>query len=180
MSRLIPMVVLVALLLGGCGGSSTTTVSESSSASSGAESGNRSYVAAADHVCAGMIAESRRMGARFTHQRAGEGDALTLTTRELVEPALPILERSAGRLRALEGRANSLALKSYVALYDPIVAVVRDRVEAGEAGDATRAHALELQMLDLSEIQRQVAREAGLKTCDVDFIHTFATSGRAR
>jgi hypothetical protein len=183
MSRLIPIVVLVALvalLLGGCGGDSTTTVSEAPGDASTAESGDRAYVAAADHVCAGMIAESRRMGTRFTNQPAGQGDALTLTTRELVEPALPILERSAGRLRALEGRANSLALKSYVALYDPIIAVVRDRVEAGEAGDATRAHALELQMLDLSEIQRQVAHEAGLKTCDVDFIHTFATSGHAR
>ena len=49
-----------------------------------------------------------------------------------------------------------------------------------KAGDATRAHALELQMLDLSDLQRKLAREAGLETCDVDFIQTFATSGRAR
>ena len=91
-----------------------------------------------------------------------------------------MLERSARRLRALEKASDSVSFGSYVSIYEPIVVVVRDRVAAGEAGDATRAHALELQMLDLSELQRQLAVEAGLKTCDVDFIRTFATSGHAQ
>jgi hypothetical protein len=127
-----------------------------------------------------MISESRRMGARFGRLPHPAVSALTLTTRELVAPALPILERSAARLRALEAEGDSLAFASYVSLFDPIVAVVRDRVKAGEAGDATRAHALELQMLDLGNLQREFAREAGLDTCDVDFIQTFAAGGRAR
>jgi hypothetical protein len=179
MSRVIPIFLLSVLLLCGCGGESETTPQEASTQSSAA-AGDRAYVAAADRICAGMIAESRRMGARFSRLPNLGLSALSLTTRELVEPALPILERSASRLRALENGANSLALESYVSLYDPIVAVVRDRVKAGEAGDATRAHALELQMLDLSNLQRELAREAGLRTCDVDFIHTFATSGHVR
>jgi hypothetical protein len=177
MRRSLPIFVLLALLLVGCGGGAEETT-QSTTAQKGE---SRSYVAAADRICAGMVADSRRMAVEFSRYPNDEGlPALTVTTRELVEPALPVLERSARRLRALEQGADSVAFASYVTLYDPIVAVVRDRVEAGEAGDATRAHALELQMLDLSGLQRQLAREAGLKACDIDFIHTFATSGGAR
>ncbi|HEX4668651.1 MAG TPA: hypothetical protein VH275_01580 [Solirubrobacterales bacterium] len=168
------------LLLGGCGGGSETAAEDATQPQGAGEAGDRAYVAAADRICAGMVADSRRMAAHFSNLPNLGLRALTLTTRELVEPALPILERSAARLRALEGAAKSLPLESYVSLYDPIIAVVRERAKAGEAGDATRAHALELQMLDLSDLQRRLAREAGLKTCDVDFIHTFATSGHAR
>jgi hypothetical protein len=181
MSRLIPIFLLIALLLSGCGGGSETTVQEPPAQPRAAtEPGNRAYVAAANRICAEMTAKSRRMGARFARLPNPGIGALALTTRELVKPALPVLERSASRLRALEKKTNNLALESYVSLYDPIVAVVRSRVEAGEAGDPTRAHALELQMLDLGSLQRQLAREAGLRTCDVDFIQTFAAGGGAR
>ena len=181
MSRLIPIVALTALLLCGCGGGSETAIKDTPTRTGPtAEVGNRAYAIAADRICAGMIAESRRMAARFGSLPDRGLSALTLTTRELVAPALPILERSASRLRALEKEANSLSFDSYVSLYDPIVAVVRDRVEAGNAGDDTRAHALELQMIDLSSLQRKLALEAGLKTCDVDFIQTFATSRHSR
>lgn len=178
MRRLLSILVLSGLLVCGCGGSSETA-SQGAAQHSGTDRGNRSYIAAADRICAGMIADSRRMAVRFARQPESGMNALTLTTRELIEPALPILERSATRLRTLAARSNSLPLQSYVALYDPILVIVRDRAEAGEAGDATRAHALELQMVDLSNLQRKLAAEAGLKTCDVDFIRTFATSGHA-
>jgi hypothetical protein len=77
----------------------------------------------------------------------------------------------------LEQVAASVKFESYVALFDPIVSVVRDRVQAGETGDSTRAHELELLLVDLSKLQRSLAREAGLKTCDVDFIETFSSPG---
>jgi hypothetical protein len=177
MSRSIPIVVLVALFLCGCGDTETQSDSAPTQPPAAAESNDRTYVPAAERICAGMIAESQRMGARFARLPNQGLGALALTTRELVAPALPILERSAAKLRAVERHADSLALESYVSLYDPIVAVIRERVAAGEAGDATRAHELELQMVDLSTLQRRLAREAGLKTCDVDFIHTFAVGG---
>jgi len=176
--RSLSILVLLALLVSGCGGSSGTTAQDAR-LTSGSDGGDRSYIAAADRICAGMIAESRRMAVRFARRPDRGLNALALTTRELIEPALPALERSAGRLRSLASRSDSLALQSYVAMYDPILVIVRDRAEAGEAGDATRAHALELQMVDLSNLQRKLAVEAGLKTCDVDFIRTFATSGHA-
>lgn len=178
MRRSLPIFALLALALVGCGGGGADETAPSTTPRRGE---SHAYVAPADRVCAGMTADSRRMAAEFARYPNEEGlPALLLTTRQLIEPALPVLERSGRRLRALQKAGGSVAFGSYVALYDPIVAVVRDRVEAGEAGDATRAHALELQMLNLSDLQRQLAREAGLKTCDVDFIHTFATSGGAR
>lgn len=181
MKWLAAILAVLALLLYGCGGGSETTAQDAAAQPSNApQRGSRAYVAAADRICAGMIADSRRMAVRFRHLPNRGLDALALTTRALVEPALPALERSARRMRALAARSDSLPLESYVSLYDPIIAVVRDRALVGETGDATRAHALELQMLDLSDLQRGLARDAGLKTCDVDFIRTFATAGRAR
>lgn len=180
MSRLTPILLLVALLLGGCGGGGRETTADSSTeASTAPPTGSRDYVAAGDRICAEMVAEARQMGRRFQEFDNPGLPALTLTTRELIEPALPILERSGARFRALESGSESLELGSYTALYDPIVAVVRDRVEAGREGDATRAHALELQMLELGELQRGLAREAGLKSCDVDFIQAFGVAGAA-
>lgn len=172
------VLVLFTLALNGCGGGSETTAQD---AQAEPQEGNaQTYVEEADRICVGMVAESRRMAVRFSRLSDPGLSALALTTKELVAPALPILERSAGRMRVLAGRSDILALESYASLYDPIVAVVRERVRAGEAGDEARAHALELQMLDLSALQRKLAREAGLQSCDIDFIHTFATSGQAR
>lgn len=181
MRRSLLILILLALLLAGCGGDSEKTTQSATVQQRAQNHEDRAYVAAADRICAGMIADSRRMATEFSRYPNNEGlSALTVTTRELVAPALPVLEQSARRLRALQKTTDSVAFGSYVSLYDPIVVVVRDRVAAGEADDGTRAHALELQMLDLSELQRRLAVEAGLKTCDVDFIRTFATSGQAR
>jgi hypothetical protein len=175
------MFALLALALCGCGGGSDTTAQEAATQPSAASHhSSRAYVSAADRVCADMIAGSRRLAVRFGRLPDSGLSALALTTRGLIEPALPPLERSARKLRALAAKSGSVAFESYVALFDPIIAVVRDRAAAGEAGDATRAHALELQMVDLGNLQRVLAREAGLKTCDVDFIRAFATAGRAR
>lgn len=182
MKRFAATLALLALVLSGCGGGSDTTAQKAATPpqSDASQHGSRAYVAAADRVCAGMIAASRRFAGRLGRSSDRGLSALALTTRALIEPALPPLERSADRLRALAAKSDDLAFQSYVSLYDPIIAVVRDRAAAGEDGDATEAHALELQMLDLSNLQRKLAREAGLKTCDVDFIHTFANASRAR
>jgi hypothetical protein len=178
MRRAFSTAALIALFAAGCGGGSdTTTAVESTTRAT--EPAGRAHLAAANRICGEMVAASRRMGRRVANLQNTGIPALALTTRELVKPAVPILERSARRLRTLAAEADSLSLESYVSLYDPIVAVVRDRVEAGEAGDDARAHRLELQLLDLSDLQRRIAREAGLKSCDVNFLQTFAAGGSA-
>jgi len=108
----------------------------------------------------------------------GTAGALELTTENLIKPAIPIIEGSSRRLRALKPQAQSISFDAYVNFYDPIVALLHERVEAGEVGDPSRAHDLELQLIDLSAVQRRLAREAGLRACDVDFIQAFASGGR--
>jgi hypothetical protein len=169
---------LAALALAGCGGGSETAPQGfSTEASSGNDSG---YVAKADRICVEMTAAARSMGTRFRQIPRVEVDALTLTTRRLVKPAIPILEASSRRLRALGSRTASVKFDSYTALFDPLVSLARERARAGEAGDSDRAHTLELLLLELSGLQRRIAREAGLETCDVDFIQIFSFPGGAR
>jgi hypothetical protein len=176
MRRITLFAVVFALLIGGCGDSSDSA----SEATSGGGSAGGAYVVKADRICAAMIADSRRMGDRFRRLPRVGVDSLTLTTEELVKPAIPILESSARRLRALEPRAESVEFESYVSLFDPIVSLARERAMAGDAGDAARAREVELLSLNLSVLQRNLAREAGLETCDVDFIETLSTAGGPR
>lgn len=180
MSRPIIAAVLAVLLLSGCGGGSGTTTTEPASGVADRGVTRDAYVAKADRICSGMIADAVRMGVRFRKIAVVKVNALTLTTDRLVEPAQPILERSARRLRALEPMPADVKFESYVTLFDPIVSIVRERIRAGDAGDSTRAHELELLMVDLSEIQRRLAHEAGLQACDVDFIATFSSGKSER
>ncbi len=173
MRRITLVTALLAFFLVGCGGGSDTTESDAT----GATRSGDAYLAKADRVCAAMIADSRRMGDRFRQVPRVGVDALTLTTRHLVKPAIPLLESNARRLRALEPQADSVEYESYVSLFDPIVSLARERALAGEAGESDRAHRLELLSLQLSLLQRSLARDAGLKTCDVDFIQTFSGTG---
>ena len=174
MRRIILATALTALLLGGCGGSSDGGSGTDSAPVAG---GSDAYAAKADRICAEMIGDSRRMGDSFRRIPKVGVDALALTTQKLVKPAIPILEGSARRLRALEPAAESVEFESYVSLFDPLVALARERALAGEVGDSDRAHRLELLSLDLSLLQRNLAHDAGLKTCDVDFIETFSSGG---
>lgn len=176
MSRAILVAVLTASLFAGCGGDSEQSTPEPpADARAAGETDSHAYVPEAERICAGLIAKSRQMGAEFREIPQVGVDALTLTTRELVKPAVPILESNARKLRTLQAGA-SVAFDSYVALFDPIVSVVRERVRAGEGGDGERAHELELVLSDLSNLQRSLAREAGLRTCDVDFIQAFSSA----
>lgn len=168
---------LAVLVLAGCGGDSETA---SQSLSTGANGGDGAYLAKAEQICVGMIADARRMGTRFRQIPHVGVDVLTLTTQRLVRPAIPILEASSRRLRALESKTTSVDFNSYATLFDPIVSLARDRAQAGEAGDSDRAHALELLLLELSALQQGIARKAGLKSCDVDFIQVFSSPEGSR
>jgi hypothetical protein len=171
--------MLLTLVIAGCGGggaSSDTTVAAERSPSA-------KSVVAAEAICSQLIARAGRMGAEFSSSAdpsEGTSGALELTTKKLIEPAIPILEGSSRQLRALKPQARSANFDAYVNLFDPILALLHERVEAGEEGDTNRAHELELQLIDLSALQRGLARKAGLKTCDVDYIQTFAAGGHAR
>lgn len=172
--------LLLSLVIAGCGGGSGEgTASQSAASGQRERAPSARSVADADTICSQMIAKSSRLGAEFSAGSHSNGGALALTT-QLIEPAIPIVEDSSRRLRALKSEAASVKFDAYVNLFDPILALLRERVAAGEAGDPTRAHDLELQLIDISSLQRGLARQAGLKTCDVDFIQTFAASSSVK
>jgi hypothetical protein len=174
MSRLPLVALLAVLVLAGCGGGSDGSSSSQVPvvAIGGAET------VKAEGVCSAMIADAHRMGREFRGR--GQGDypsALAMTTEALFVPAIPVLEGSSSRLRALDPNSEDPHFRAYVNIFDPIVALLRERVQAGRADNAARAHQIELQLIELSALQRSLARRAGLKSCDVDFIEAFTTPG---
>lgn len=171
--------LLLALAIAGCGDESKEGTSAESGTAAGAVTPSPRSVAAADSICGQMIAKSGRLGAEFNAESHTSSGPLELTTR-LMEPAIPIVESSARRLRALKTEAASTDFDAYVNLFDPILALLRERVAAGNAGDGTRAHELEQQLVEMIALQRGLAQQATLQTCDVDFIGTFSSRGLTR
>lgn len=170
--------LVVTLAFAGCGGGSGGEASTATAPGTAATTATgTAYVGRADAVCARMTAEARRMGAAFQSRSDLHGDPLRLTTRNLFRPALPIVEANAKRLRALTAGATSSDFEAFVSLYDPVLALLRQRVEAGEAGDRDRSRALEAQIVELAALQQRLARAAGVVECDVNFVRTFATPG---
>lgn len=181
MKHAIIAIVLATVAIAGCGGGSDSTDSSSSgkSAVTNARVGgalNRK----AEAFCAEMVAAATRMGAEFRDGSVGSSDPLTMTTERLIKPAIPIVEKGSAKLRGLGPSPTNVHFESYVKLFDPILSLLRDRVEAGEAGEGDHAHELELQLIELSALQRSLARQAGLDACDVDFVQTFAGTGNSR
>jgi hypothetical protein len=182
MKRVTPIaVLLLALLLAACGGGSDSSTDggaqpagETAAAPAQDAPAEKpgAYAEEADKVCGAMVAQAVRLGDQF-RQSPPSGDPLAFTTQTLVGPAIGVLEERSRELRALE-EPDSENFNAYVDLYDPIVSLAHSRVAAGNAGDATRAHELELQMVDLNELQRALAKKAGLKSCDVDFFQAFS------
>ncbi len=162
--------MLLALSIAGCGGGdggeSQPPPPEAPSpvaGDAGAEGGARA--AGAEKVCAQMVAAFRRLGTRAGSAGGANLDALTVNTRELYVPALAIVESTARRLRAPRPAGASVDFDSYINLFDPIASILRERIRAGEAGEAPRARDLALRFVELAELQRALAQKAGLKGC---------------
>ncbi len=174
----------LALAVAGCGGGDeeTTTAAppvqgERPPSKQNDSPPSSAYVKRAEAACADMVAEAKRLGQAFQQRKNFPSDPLQTTT-QLMAPAIPVLATSAKRLRALGDESGNPDFEAYVGIYDPILALLRQRIEAGEAGDRERAQDLEAQLLDMVALQRQLAAAAGLAECDVDFIEAFTTPGR--
>lgn len=174
--------MLVTLALAGCGGgdeatTSAVTATEAEVPRGQDPSSSFAYVKPAEAVCAEMVAEAKRLGMATQKKKEFPSDPLRTTT-QLIAPSIPVVAASARRLRALQDRSATPDFEAYVKVYDPILALLRQRIAAGEAGERQRAKDLELQLLDLITLQRQLARTAGVDGCDVDLIQAFVTPRR--
>jgi outer membrane murein-binding lipoprotein Lpp len=176
MKRIAAALVVVACLLAGCGSGggttgATTTASTISAAAAKQQKGE------ADAICTRMIAEAHRLGRKALAAGVGEYDnTLEFTTDGLIAPALPVVERSVRELRAVTTEAGEPQLDGYVAMWDPILSLLIERVQAGRQGEGEQAHQIEEQLIELAGIQKDLAKEAGLKVCTVNLIDSFTSS----
>lgn len=167
-----PLITILAIA--GCGSGGATSTEVTSAAPTAAAATRQ--VREVEGVCRRMAAEAGRLGRKvLASTDVGEYEStLEFTTEALVAPALPVVEKRAAELRAIRGDAAEPELSAFVNLFDPILALLDDRVQAGRQGESEEAHELELQLIDLGQIQHALAKEAGLKGCEVDLVGAFS------
>lgn len=126
-------------------------------------------VSRASRNCHWELREVKRIGAEAgrTDYRSG----LELTTEGIAKPGLALTRRLARKQAALRAAAADSRFDAYVELFDPIIVLGEQRLEAGQIGDETRAKRLQELLTDLGAEQREAAARAGLRACDVDFLH---------
>ncbi len=166
------LITLLALIaaISGCGGSDETEATSAEAAPA--------IVAKADANCRQL----RREVVKLAHNAfSGAPDPGVVTVR-LVRPTLVVLESFARRQQQLARSSGNPELQLYARLFEPIVVLAHQRVQAGRqytAGAAeasTVARGYENLMSTVAEEQREAARRAGLEACSIDFIRVLTHS----
>lgn len=175
--RILIAILVVAGIVGCGGGGEESSQPATASESAATRPLTPALVSRAEAICEQLVSDAQRMGAAFRNRSDFGSNPLELTTRALFKPAIPVVEANAERLRKLTAETANSDFQGFVRLYDPILALLHERVEAGEAGDPQRARELEFQIVELATLQQRLAHSAGLNSCGVDFIETFSTPG---
>lgn len=168
------VLLIASLLVTGCGGGESGSDHEQAQEATQSEL-PASVAARANANCRVFLRETERIG-RDAFKGVPPTTILELATERLVKPSIPLLEQMGDRQQSLESRANDPAFDLYANLYDPIVAIARERLKAGQAADPIRSKNLEKLLTNLGLEQRQAAREAGLRDCNLDFQHALLSS----
>lgn len=161
---------MVVILAVGCGSSdsSTTQVEGSAHLTTETPSLNPRVAARAESICKESVRETTLLGRRLAQALAGSpsGDAIG---SELVAPGIEILKRESTRLERLEAAADSSEFDVYVDLFDPIIELAEQRIEAGRADEPERGQALERLIAGLVDEQVAIARKLELDACSISF-----------
>jgi hypothetical protein len=172
-----------AAALGGCGGSGTTSTSSAATDSTALSSGRpesaaerAGYVKRAEAICARSVREARTLRRSLPTVISHSSSAEEGITNGFVKPGIGILSRESARLRMLKPKPTSGALGSYLGLFEPILALARQRLQTGKIMDAERGHALELLIDGLASEQSTLAKRLGLKACSVGFVEALEGS----
>src|ERR1700759_3256878 len=157
-----------AALLAGCGSGGSTT-SEATAPTVPAKVAARQR-GEAEAICTRMVGAAHRFPRHAFDDASKYPSTLEFTTEALIAPALPVVERSSRELREVRGEAADPQLSAYVAMFDPILSLLEERVRGGRRGANNEARQIEDQLIKFGEIQERLAREAGLKICAVSLV----------
>lgn len=163
---------LIALGLAGCGeGGGTTPHSVEASPA---------LLSRANATCRYFRRETAKIGRRALN---GNPNPAELTTERLVKPSIPLIERVARRQQALARQGNDPKLILYARLFEPIIVLAKERLRTGRNSERpghaqafVLSRGLENLMTEIGLEQRQVAREAKLPDCSINFEHVLTSS----
>lgn len=178
---LIALVGLVSVPAG-CGNSEvpspSTTDTTSREAQRPASSADRArYVERAEAICRKALGETHALGHELSKVLSNADSPQKGITNGLVRPGTEILSHEAAELRSLKPTPNSRALETYLGLFEPIVELARQRLEAGDAEELEQARTLELMIATLEDEQSAAARQFGFHACGVGFTRALGGLG---
>jgi hypothetical protein len=175
--------VLAVATLAGCGGSgddgAEATTKTATSASGQADSGVDSarYAKRAERVCARAVRETHKLGRRLSEVVSNSATPEAAITNGVVKPGIEILEREGSSLRNLGQPPGPRTWEVFVGLYDPIVELARQRLQATAAGEPERARSIEQTIARLEGERSAAARRLGLDSCSVQFSRALGGTG---
>jgi hypothetical protein len=104
---------------------------------------------------------------------SGYTNTLELTTEGFAKPGIRLVKREARRQQALRPAIADPRFSLYAELFDPIIVLAEQRLQAGQAREIARSQLLQDLLTGLGAEQRQAARNAGLRACNVDFLEAM-------
>jgi 4-amino-4-deoxy-L-arabinose transferase-like glycosyltransferase len=155
---------LVLIALSGCGGNGGSTTSVVTAPNNLEK---QRYVARADAICKQGFDQARAVGRNYHNSGVG---ALQSLTEGLVKPGIPVLERFASRMQALEPRPVDSNLEAYLGLFEPGEVLLQQRLRSGEKGELNESHNLELFLVSIGDEQRELGARFGFRACNTDFL----------
>lgn len=132
---------------------------------------SRQALARADANCRQMLRAVRHVAKGVLS--SGYTNTLELTTEGFAKPGIRLVKREARRQQALQAAAADPRFSLYAELFDPIIVLAEQRLQAGQAREIARAQLLQDLLTSLGAEQRQAARSAGLRACNVDFLEAM-------
>ncbi|HEX5928544.1 MAG TPA: hypothetical protein VFY48_04045 [Solirubrobacterales bacterium] len=166
------LLATLALALGGCGDG------EESGQGPPSQAAPASVLEQADANCRQVRREAVQLADRAF---SGDVNLSRAATERLIKPSVPLLEGFASRQQRLARGTGDPELELYARLFDPLIVLVQERLRSGEESDSPLNEAsrgFELLTGSVADEQRQVAREAGLRDCAIDFEQALTSALR--
>jgi hypothetical protein len=166
---LLAALFLFSALAAGCGGGGEETSAQRASAA---------VLARANRNCRQLRRDVVKLGSGAF---SGATNLAQATTEKVIKPSIPLLESFAARQQRLAGGTGDRKFELYARLFEPIVVLAHERLHAGEESDSpfnAAARGFEILTNTVADEQQQVAKEAGLADCGIDFEQVLTSALR--